>query len=317
MSHGDRLIHKRNLLLLRLYDNGALSSNSGIDGTQLQSIIEVGDEDFETLYKSLKQADLISYVKTWTRPSGGSSAKNFRIWLTEVGLNQVLEEKMDKTTERKTKRFRFLHRIYEETVDDNQKNCDPDEIGGELGFSRKESRQITKYLIDRGLIKNRSATTGHLVITTNGIIEVEAALDKPDESTEHFPANVIHNVINIEGPVTNSPILQGAQDSTQTVSYSPEVLQKTGEFIKLLKEVLPGLLLDAQVRAEVEAEIATIEPQLSSPKPKPNIIKSSIITIKNILENIPANVAANIIVKNLPALPLLVEQAKELLQLFQ
>lgn len=259
---------------------------------------------------------MIAYTKTWGRPPGGPSIGNFKMWLTEDGLKRISEEKMDEITERKTKRFQFLHRIYEETVDDNQKSCDPYEVGNELGLSRTESWQITKYLRDQGLIENRSATSGHLVITTRGVIEVEAALNKPNESTEHFPANVIQNFINITGSVTNSPILQGAQDSTQVVSYSPEALQKTNEFVEFLKDTLPKLPLDDNDRAEVEAEIATIEPQLSSPRPKPNIIKSSIATIKTILENIPANIAATIIVNNLPALPALIDQATELLKLF-
>lgn len=101
MSKGDRLISKRSLLLLHLYENGALSSNSGIDGSQLQGIVEVDNEEFETLYKSLKKADLIAYIKTWVRPPGGPSIGNFKMWLTEAGLKRLSEEKMDEITERK------------------------------------------------------------------------------------------------------------------------------------------------------------------------------------------------------------------------
>ncbi len=167
---------------------------------------------------------------------------------------------MDAITERKRKRFQFLQCIYEETVADPQKTCDPYDIGNELGLSRPESWQITKYLRDKGLIQNRSANTGNLIITTAGITEVESALSKPDEPTKYFPANVVNNIINVEGSVTDSPIQQGTQDSTQTVSYSEEVIEKTQEFVELLKSVLSEIPFeDDDDKAEIQAEVATIE----------------------------------------------------------
>ncbi len=83
-----------------------------------------------------------------------------------------------------------------------------------------------------------------------------------------------------------------------------------------MKSVLSEIPLENDDKAEIQAELATIESQLSSPRPKSNIITASINTISSILKNIPANVAANIIVNNLPALPTLIDNALELLKLF-
>lgn len=63
MSMGDRLINKRRALLFRLYEYGAFSPNSGFDGSQLQEFIEVNNEEFEILYKSLKKSRFDSLYK--------------------------------------------------------------------------------------------------------------------------------------------------------------------------------------------------------------------------------------------------------------
>jgi hypothetical protein len=69
--------------------------------------------------------------------------------------------------------------------------------------------------------------------------------------------------------------------------------------------------LSNEDRLEAEAEITSVQSQLSSTRPKINIMRSLIGTIKRILDNIPANVAANMIVANIPGL---IERFSTLLQ---
>lgn len=223
---------------------------------------------------------------------------------------------MDEIRERQSKRFQFLKLLYDEVNDFYAKAESPNQVplastrdlGNQLGFTSVETQQIVTYLHHEGLVK--MVTVGKITIQHAGIKEVEEALSKPEKPTEHFPAHVTQYIINAQ-QITNSPIQQGTFGSTQSVSFSSDALQETSEFIELLKSHLSKLPLETEDRAEAEAEMATVQSQLSSPRPKSNIIRASIETIKNILENIPANVAANIIVANLPGL---IDQASKLLQ---
>jgi len=52
------------------------------------------------------------------------------------------------------------------------------------------------------------------------------------------------------------------------------------------------LALDDDTAQEVSSEIATIKAQVSSPKPKEGIIKSSLGTIKRVLEGAAGNMTA-------------------------
>jgi hypothetical protein len=228
---------------------------------------------------------------------------------------------MDEIKNRQAQRFRFLKHLYDKTHKFYATEAkhpatiymvSPIEIGEELGFTPIEAEQIVRYLSQEGLV--RHVTQKHIKIEHAGEKEVEAALTKPERPTEHFPANITQYIVTAD-QIINSPIQQGVQNSTQTISYSIDVLQKAEEFVELLKRVLPDLPLSGEDKAETQAEIATIESQLSSPRPKPTIIKASVTTIVEILKSIPANVAANIIVQNLPALPVLIENASELLKL--
>ncbi len=79
------------------------------------------------------------------------------------------------------------------------------ELGMEIHLSREECEGTVEYLAGEGLLKY-VALGGIISITHLGVIEVEAALQKPDEPTAHFPA--VHNTINI-GTMSNSVIQQG------------------------------------------------------------------------------------------------------------
>ena len=54
--------------------------------------------------------------------------------------------------------------------------------------------------------------------------------------------------------------------------------------IDALKEQLPGLDLDDDVKSEIVAEIALVEAQVSSPKPKQTILREGLASLRNILE---------------------------------
>jgi len=135
-------------------------------------------------------------------------------------------------------------------------------------------------------------------ITHEGIKEVEQALSEPKEPTAHFlPVNVI-SIGHMEG----SQIQQATSESTQTYVVSEEHQRQLVEFIALLRNKLPDLELTNSHRAELQADLATLDAQVSSGRPKTRIIKESLRSVRRILEGAAAAVAATELLKYLPGL---------------
>ncbi len=212
---------------------------------------------------------------------------------------------MEEIKKQQSRRFQFLKHLYDKTQNFYAAEAtspaqmaffSPDDLGNELGFTSIETKQIVTYLANERLIQK--ITTKAMGITHRGLIEIENALTKPDQPTEHFPPNVVQYIISAQ-QITNSPIQQGTVDST-IIAFPSGISDDVQEFIETLKRILPDLPVSSEDKAEAIAEIATIESQLQSPRPKRNIIRTSLEAVKRILQDIPANVAANIIAANLP-----------------
>ena len=90
------------------------------------------------------------------------------------------------------KRFQFLHRLYEKTEGNEREMINELELGNELGFDKAETEIISQYLVGEYLMEY--AARRAIVITHQGVIEVEGALLHPEEPTQYFPPV---NIINI------------------------------------------------------------------------------------------------------------------------
>lgn len=119
---------------------------------------------------------------------------------------------------------------------------------------------------------------------------------------EKQAATHVPSVTNIIGTMVNSQLQQHSNNSTQSLSV--------GEFkVESLKEIVEqgNLLLqeitDTEVKAELQADIAVLETQLTSPKPKNGIIKESLSSVRNIAEGITGSLLATGIVEKI--IPLL------------
>jgi hypothetical protein len=86
--------------------------------------------------------------------------------------------------------------------------------------------------------------------------------------------------IHIHGPVTSSVIQHGSHN-TATVNYQHEVEGVLEEIRPLLNAA--KLTLDS--KAELKAEVETVEVQMKSPRPKHIIIRESLASARHILEH--------------------------------
>ena len=99
------------------------------------------------------------------------------------------------------------------------------------------------------------------------------------------------NIANIQR-MEGSQLQQGTIESIQKGTFEIGNQKQLSEFIELLKDKLPELEISADDKSEIEADVATIEAQIKSNRPKIGIIKESLLSIKRILEGASGAVIA-------------------------
>jgi hypothetical protein len=162
------------------------------------------------------------------------------------------------------------------------------------GLSEEDFKAAFIYLMNEGVV---DGTRGSACLTHAGVVEVEAALRRPDKPTEHFPVNIIH----IE-QMSHSQIQQGTAGSTQSGTFTSLDLITVAEFVAGLKVTLAQLGLAGNDEAVARSDVATIEAQLSSPRPKVEIVKESLRSIRNIAEGAVGSMAASGIISEVAKL---------------
>ena len=199
--------------------------------------------------------------------------------------------------EKQRERFQFLQKLYEETDGSEFESVNLTELGAILGFSDSETEKIYAYLHAKGLIEDIDLG-GSAGITHQGIIEVENALSKPDEPTSYFPPI---NYIHVEQMI-GSQLQQGTNQSSQVLTFNNNDIEAILKFVSNLSSQLPKLELNEEIRAEVMSDVATIESQAKSPRPKSAVIKECLLSIKAILEGIASNTVAALLIQQISIL---------------
>lgn len=203
---------------------------------------------------------------------------------------------MTSLEQKKINRFNFLNSLYEKSDGDIIKDQNIFELGAELGFDKAQATAITQYLVGENLVKH-TTLDGGIAITHDGVREVEKALSHPEEPTHYFPPVNVITIHHMEG----SQIQQGTVSSNQTGTFSLTSAAGLNDFIRLLKSKRLELNLNKEDDSEINAEILTLESQIGSSRPKPQIIKESLLSIKRILEGAGGAIVAHQLLQHLPA----------------
>lgn len=144
------------------------------------------------------------------------------------------------------------------------------DLGNLVGLDREQTMLAGEYLKGEGLLEFKAF--GPMVgITHQGIREIEEALEHPDRPTDHFlPVNIIKI-----GTMIGSSIQTAGHNSGQSANlndYRPSDLkQLLGE----ITSVVANPAVPKEAREEVLADVGTVETQLTSPRPKGNIISEA------------------------------------------
>ena len=102
---------------------------------------------------------------------------------------------------------------------------------------------------------------------------------EPNKPTPHFPVNIL-----LIGQVIGSQLQQGTVNSTQSGSCSTLDVKAVARLVKDLKKKLPGLALQSEDAVAAESDLATVEAQAASPRPKAETIKACLQSIRKLAE---------------------------------
>lgn len=107
------------------------------------------------------------------------------------------------------------------------------------------------------------------------------------------------NTVNFYGPATAN-VQQGNTNAYQVVGgVDADSLRR---FLADVRSAQKGLGLTQDQNRELSAELATVEAQLASPKPKSSVVSECLKTIRNLLEGVTSNGLAAALLPALPAL---------------
>jgi len=93
--------------------------------------------------------------------------------------------------------------------------------------------------------------------------------------------------------MTNSNIQQDSPEATQVATFNENKYEELKKVIQSLKESIDQLGLEPQQKPEFQADIQTIEAQMSSSKPKAAIITERLGSIKRCLEGVAGSAIAS------------------------
>ena len=207
---------------------------------------------------------------------------------------------MTRLEQKRANRFRFLNALYETTDGRRDHMISMWELGDQIGMDRETTSGAVEYLVGEHLMEYL-AIGGEVGITHYGITQVERALERPTEPTQYFPPVV--NITHVHGSMTNSQIQQGSAGSSQVLHVAPADLDAVRRFVTEFAQAVAASDLRGNLRAETDAEIATLNAQLQSPKPKAGIIAEGLRSLRTILEGAAGSVLGSMWLPQL--LPLL------------
>jgi hypothetical protein len=199
---------------------------------------------------------------------------------------------MSTLQEKKGARLKFLHQLYEETDGNEMQFVDMWKLGEKLGFDKEMTDLVVQYLESERLM-NFVVRQGVIQITHCGVLEVERALENPDEPTHYFPPAI--QVINV-GTAIGSPIQQVGGDAVQTTTVA---FDEARAFVARLREELPKLELQEEHVEEIEAQLDIADAQLRSKYPDRGILRRVLEKVQSLFQN---TAAVGYVIEKIPEL---------------
>jgi hypothetical protein len=167
--------------------------------------------------------------------------------------------------ERQKNRWLMLRKVYEITEGiSGNRFVNMYKIGEQLGWDRTKTESVLDYLEGEGLLKSKYLGGG-IVITHQGVREVEEAEKNPTKQTLHFPPNIINNIY---GDNIGGDKVMGDKIGTQNNNHGD--LAQASQDIKALLNQLSATYPDDSSRVLAAKAIDNVD---RNPDLKSRIIK--------------------------------------------
>lgn len=318
----DSLVRWRQEVMIMLTRRGIFSNSQYFDrsGPARECFLIEAEEGLVRRAHELFQARVsgrpLSGVLTWDPMS---SVPTPLTWLEEIPT-EILREVRD-ILEAAAREFALGKASIRISPYPSEYEHHPPGIGQEERVKARRS-EVAEMLVRRGVLQeqhgqyvggpnSREEDRGDWLMIKADPAVVRAALDQlrdhlldrdqyerlPASQRATFPTPKWVNlppgsVTNYYGPTTIANVQSAGDHSTITVIVGQNDLNAVNDLVRELKKSIGKLGLENEDKQEVEAEIATIEAQVRSPKPKASIVKSALGGIAKVLAGAAAHEAA-------------------------
>lgn len=189
--------------------------------------------------------------------------------------------------EQQMKRFAALKFIWKETRDSETLFSPINEICDAIQVNQDELLQILGYLEAEGLIK-RMIYLGQPTlsqVTYLGKVEIENAITRPSEDTEHFSSKAITFIMN-QTNITAGRDAIGNVTSSTNPNISTTVTYSTNETLEAIAELRQQINTLAEENQDVATDaLDTLESEVKSPT-KPTKVKTALFSLWGIAQGI-------------------------------
>jgi hypothetical protein len=183
-----------------------------------------------------------------------------------------------------------------------------------MHFPKHIELQIMKdapYLAQPVLLVPEASVYGIIEAVRNALLHWALKLEQDgilgegitfSEREKTIASTINYHIENFVGEMNNSQLQQGTYHSTQAQTIQNVDVGLVKEILVSLKDSLEKIGVEGDQREQLLADIQTIEPQLSSPKPNSSIIREGIRSIRHILEQAAGNIIASGILQRMSEL---------------
>lgn len=163
--------------------------------------------------------------------------------------------------------------------------------------------QPTRHL-DRARVSGILDAVRNMVLDWSMQIEKDGIMGEDLIFNEREKETAAHSsyTINYNAPVNNSQIQQGTAHSAQSLVAVLPDMTALRDFIRRLSDEAPKLGLAQVDSAQLEAEVQTVNTQVSSPRPNITVIGEALRSIRNILEGCVGGILATGLLNEIGAL---------------
>ena len=193
---------------------------------------------------------------------------------------------------KKLQRLRFMIELYDMVDGCDAEPVETTQIAARLGLDTSKPEDLLEvlttvhYLHGEGLLVASGPSGGatRLMLTHKGVCEVEESKSSPMLPTEHFPSlEVVRSTLE-ERPLPDQNGTSRANGANGLTALAETDRLEVLRIARSLQEWVDRLALNEEQRAEYCADIRTIEAQLDSPRPKTELIRLALESIRGTAE---------------------------------